>query len=77
MQDAPAVPAGATPWAGTDTNADAGEDRSVPLPATVFAPPLSEPEDTTPAEAKTALISGAVSCRVRRFLRLWMSPTVR
>ncbi|MEW1643355.1 SUKH-4 family immunity protein [Streptomyces sp. NPDC091219] len=57
-QDAPAVPAGATPWAGTDTNADAGEDRSVPLPATVFAPPLSEPEDTTPAEAKTALISG-------------------
>lgn len=58
VQDAPAVPAGATPWAGTDTNADAGDDRSVPLPATVFAPPLSEPEDTTPAEAKTALISG-------------------
>ncbi|MFD4555050.1 SUKH-4 family immunity protein [Streptomyces sp. NPDC058469] len=57
-QDAPAVPAGATPWAGTDTNADAGEDRSVPLPATVFAPPLSEPEDNTPPDAKTALISG-------------------
>ncbi|MFI6621061.1 SUKH-4 family immunity protein [Streptomyces sp. NPDC050528] len=56
--DAPAVPAGATPWAGTDTNADAGEDRSVPLPATVFAPPLSEPEDNTPPDAKTALISG-------------------
>ncbi|WOX10213.1 SUKH-4 family immunity protein [Streptomyces sp. N50] len=56
--DAPAVPAGATPWAGTDTNADAGEDRSVPLPATVFAPPLSEPEDNTPSDAKTALISG-------------------
>ncbi|WP_406125580.1 SUKH-4 family immunity protein [Streptomyces sp. NBC_00989] len=56
--DAPAVPAGATPWAGTDTNADAGEDRSVPLPATVFAPPLREPEDNTPSDAKTALISG-------------------
>ncbi|WP_328682713.1 SUKH-4 family immunity protein [Streptomyces sp. NBC_01261] len=56
--DAPAVPAGATPWAGTDTNADSGEDRSVPLPATVFAPPLREPEDNTPPDAKTALISG-------------------
>ncbi|MFG2370793.1 SUKH-4 family immunity protein [Streptomyces sp. NPDC048504] len=56
--DAPAVPAGATPWAGTDTNADPGEDRSVPLPATVFAPPLREPEDNTPPDAKTALISG-------------------
>ncbi|WP_405992811.1 SUKH-4 family immunity protein [Streptomyces sp. NBC_00986] len=56
--DAPAVPAGATPWAGTDTNADAGEDRSVPLPATVFAPPLREAEDNTPSDAKTALISG-------------------
>ncbi|WP_329251258.1 SUKH-4 family immunity protein [Streptomyces sp. NBC_01478] len=56
--DSPPVPAGATPWAGTDTNADAGEDRSVPLPATVFAPPLSEPEDTTPADAQTALMSG-------------------
>ncbi|WP_405772189.1 SUKH-4 family immunity protein [Streptomyces sp. NBC_01538] len=34
---------GATPWTGTDTTSvDAGEDRSVPLPATVFAPPLSE-----------------------------------
>ncbi|MEV8545392.1 SUKH-4 family immunity protein [Streptomyces sp. NPDC051572] len=56
--DAPAVPAGATPWAGTDTNADPGEDRSVPLPATVFAPPLREPEDNTPPDAETALISG-------------------
>jgi len=56
--DAPAVPAGATPWAGTDTNADPGEDRSVPLPATVFAPPLRAPEDNTPPDAKTALISG-------------------
>nr|WSY54326.1 SUKH-4 family immunity protein [Streptomyces sp. NBC_00886] len=55
---APGAPAGATPWAGTDTNADAGEDRSVPLPATVFAPPLSGTGDDTPADAKTALMSG-------------------
>ncbi|WP_328871905.1 SUKH-4 family immunity protein [Streptomyces sp. NBC_00287] len=58
----PGAPAGATPWAGTDTNADAGEDRSVPLPATVFAPPLSELDDSTPPpaapDAKTALMSG-------------------
>ncbi|MFJ9905088.1 SUKH-4 family immunity protein [Streptomyces sp. NPDC101152] len=54
---APDVPAGATPWAGTDTNADAGEDRSVPLPATVFAPPLNDVDDTPP-DAETALISG-------------------
>ncbi|MDT9696721.1 SUKH-4 family immunity protein [Streptomyces sp. P17] len=56
------APVGATPWAGTDTNADAGEDRSVPLPATVFAPPLSEVDDNTPPpaapDAKTALMSG-------------------
>ncbi|MFI2204462.1 SUKH-4 family immunity protein [Streptomyces sp. NPDC020192] len=58
------VPVGATPWAGTDTNAGSGDDdRSVPLPATVFAPPLSEPDEgprppvSTP-EAKTALMSG-------------------
>ncbi|GGU90393.1 hypothetical protein GCM10010260_26070 [Streptomyces filipinensis] len=66
-QGAPAaeVPVGATPWAGTDTNAGSGEeDRSVPLPATVFAPPLSEAGDEAPRprtsapEAKTALISG-------------------
>src|SRR5690606_491715 len=56
-------PAEATPWAGPDTTAD-GEDRSVPLPDTVFAPSLSEPgEDTPPppsatADAKTALMSG-------------------
>ncbi|MGP4013627.1 SUKH-4 family immunity protein, partial [Streptomyces sp. 4N124] len=58
----PGVPAGATPWAGTDTNADAGDDRSVPLPETVFAPPLSGADDETspPAapDAKTALMSG-------------------
>ncbi|MEV6481125.1 SUKH-4 family immunity protein [Streptomyces sp. NPDC051576] len=52
------APAGATPWAGTDTNADAGEDRSVPLPATVFAPPLNDRRDDTPPDAKTALMSG-------------------
>ncbi|MGW1913970.1 SUKH-4 family immunity protein [Streptomyces sp. NPDC002076] len=59
------VPVGATPWAGTDTNAESGEDdRSVPLPATVFAPPLSDPEDEAPRppvsvpDAKTALMSG-------------------
>ncbi|MGW5212948.1 SUKH-4 family immunity protein [Streptomyces sp. NPDC004051] len=55
--------AGATPWAGTDTNADAGEDRSVPLPETVFAPPLSRSDEDTPPpavapEAQTALMSG-------------------
>ncbi|MFF6866298.1 SUKH-4 family immunity protein [Streptomyces ardesiacus] len=60
---APGAPAGATPWTGTDTNADAGEDRSVPLPQTVFAPPLSGADDDTPppsttSDAKTALMSG-------------------
>ncbi|MYX40234.1 hypothetical protein GTW59_03895, partial [Streptomyces sp. SID89] len=56
------APAGATPWAGTDTNAEAGEDRSVPLPATVFAPPLSEADAPPPPaaapDAKTALMTG-------------------
>ncbi|MFF5607952.1 SUKH-4 family immunity protein [Streptomyces cellulosae] len=49
-----------TPWAGTDTTADAGEDRSVPLPQTVYAPQVREPGGDTPAtpDAKTALISG-------------------
>ncbi|MGW3444042.1 SUKH-4 family immunity protein [Streptomyces sp. NPDC001076] len=51
-------PAGGTPWAGTDTNADAGEDRSVPLPATVFAPPLSDADDGALGEAETALLAG-------------------
>ncbi|WP_416973950.1 SUKH-4 family immunity protein [Streptomyces sp. 4F14] len=58
----PSVPAGATPWAGTDTNGDGGEDRSVPLPATVFAPPLSDGErgrgSGVAADAPTALMSG-------------------
>ncbi|KIF72621.1 hypothetical protein HY68_14675, partial [Streptomyces sp. AcH 505] len=58
-----APPIGATPWAGTDTNA-ASEEGSVPLPATVFAPPLSgsdeddEPRPPTGADAPTALMSG-------------------
>ncbi|MFD4508772.1 SUKH-4 family immunity protein [Streptomyces sp. NPDC058457] len=52
------VPAGGTPWAGTDTNADAGEDRSVPLPATVFAPPLSDADDGALGDAETALMAG-------------------
>ncbi|EGX58106.1 hypothetical protein SZN_19590, partial [Streptomyces zinciresistens K42] len=55
---APGVPEGATPWAGTDTNAD-GEDLAVPLPETVFAPPLSGDDGvSTPPEAQTALLSG-------------------
>ncbi|MEV5381943.1 SUKH-4 family immunity protein [Streptomyces sp. NPDC052721] len=58
------VPVGATPWAGTDTNAGSGEDdRSVPLPATVFAPPLNDADEAPrpPAvapDAPTALMSG-------------------
>ncbi|MFH8395351.1 SUKH-4 family immunity protein [Streptomyces sp. NPDC018036] len=57
------VPADATPWAGTDTNADPGDDRSVPLPATVFAPPLTDVDDvrTPPPGAaydQTAMMSG-------------------
>ncbi|MEU1707958.1 SUKH-4 family immunity protein [Streptomyces sp. NPDC005706] len=64
VPSAPEAPAGATPWAGTDTNADSGEDRSVPLPATVFAPPLGDPDGDVPRppaaapDAKTALMSG-------------------
>ncbi|MGW7199955.1 SUKH-4 family immunity protein, partial [Streptomyces chryseus] len=62
----PASPAGATPWAGTDTNSATGsdDDASVPLPATVFAPPLSGSDDDdtpppgVPPEARTALMSG-------------------
>ncbi|MEU6893434.1 hypothetical protein ABZ934_16865, partial [Streptomyces sp. NPDC046557] len=59
------VPAGTTPWAGTDVNSGADEP-SVPLPATVFAPPLSgsdleeragAPSGVAP-EAKTTLMSG-------------------
>ncbi|TFE51811.1 hypothetical protein E3E14_12505 [Streptomyces sp. ICN441] len=58
-----AAPVGATPWAGTDTNAGP-DDGSVPLPATVFAPPLvgADDEDDEPpsagADAPTALMAG-------------------
>ncbi|MFB7171043.1 SUKH-4 family immunity protein [Streptomyces sp. NPDC056254] len=61
---AAAVPTGATPWAGTDVNSGT-DDASVPLPATVFAPPLSgsDLEDAPPSsgvasEAKTTLMPG-------------------
>ncbi|MEV7401711.1 SUKH-4 family immunity protein [Streptomyces sp. NPDC091267] len=60
---APQPPAGATPWAGTDTNAGSDEGE-VALPATVFAPPLSGADDegapprVVSAEAPTALMSG-------------------
>ncbi|MFJ9179549.1 SUKH-4 family immunity protein [Streptomyces sp. NPDC102360] len=59
-QDAvPPLPADATPWAGTDTNGVGDEeDRSVPLPDTVFSPPLAEdapPPRVTP-DAQTARI---------------------
>ncbi|KJY26877.1 hypothetical protein VR44_28985, partial [Streptomyces katrae] len=58
------VPAGSTPWAGTDVNPGA-DDGSVPLPATVFAPALSGSDlDDAPAsagvgaEARTTLMPG-------------------
>ncbi|MCX4676609.1 SUKH-4 family immunity protein [Streptomyces sp. NBC_01433] len=57
------VPVGSTPWAGTDTNGGSDEG-AVPLPATVFAPPLSGADDegapppVVPADAPTALMSG-------------------
>ncbi|MCY0917947.1 SUKH-4 family immunity protein [Streptomyces sp. H27-G5] len=56
------VPVGATPWAGTDVNSGADEG-SVPLPATVFAPPLSgsDLEDAPAAaapDAQTQLMAG-------------------
>ncbi|KAA0930773.1 hypothetical protein FGF04_29230, partial [Streptomyces apricus] len=60
-----APPADATPWAGTDTNAEPGEDRSVPLPVTVYAPQIRDvgdegapPAPGTAPEARTKLISG-------------------
>ncbi|MFD9333495.1 SUKH-4 family immunity protein [Streptomyces sp. NPDC060028] len=57
------VPAGATPWAGTDVHSGS-DDVSVPLPATVFAPPLSgsdledAPRPGVAPEAKTTLMAG-------------------
>lgn len=60
---APAVPVGATPWTGTDTSVDVEDDRSVPLPDTVYSPALSETDDTPPPptvapDAKTTLMEG-------------------
>ncbi|WP_329121594.1 SUKH-4 family immunity protein [Streptomyces sp. NBC_01465] len=59
------VPEGATPWAGTDTNsASDAESVSVPLPATVFAPPLAgsddddTPEPSVKPDAATSLLRG-------------------
>ncbi|WP_030690298.1 SUKH-4 family immunity protein [Streptomyces globisporus] len=59
----PSVPAPSSPW--VDANASSGgADGAVPLPATVFAPPLSgtDDEDAPPlsvgADAPTALMQG-------------------
>ncbi|MGW7464671.1 SUKH-4 family immunity protein [Streptomyces xantholiticus] len=56
----PATPSGGTGW--TDTSSAGGDDVSVPLPATVFAPPVSADDGRTPppvsADAPTALMSG-------------------
>ncbi len=75
VRDEPAV---VTPWAGTDVRADEDtDDRSVGLPATVFAPPLAgfDDEDTPPAgagaEARTELIAGG-----SRLPRTMMAPAV-
>ncbi|MFD7294725.1 SUKH-4 family immunity protein [Streptomyces sp. NPDC059897] len=61
-QDAvPPLPVDATPWAGTDTNGVGDEeDRSVPLPDTVFSPPLAEdaPPPGVVPDAHTARIVG-------------------
>ncbi|MEU7568463.1 SUKH-4 family immunity protein [Streptomyces fradiae] len=51
-------------WNDTSTSLDAADDASVPLPATVFAPPLSGSDDddtpppAVPADAPTALMQG-------------------
>ncbi|MER7158813.1 hypothetical protein ABT380_09930, partial [Streptomyces lydicus] len=64
---APGTPAEATPWAAADTTSSdgGGEDLSVGLPQTVFAPPLAgfDEEDAPAAprarpEAKTELLQG-------------------
>ncbi|MGP3984159.1 SUKH-4 family immunity protein [Streptomyces sp. KR80] len=60
----PGAPSAATPWVDANAQGD-GEDRSVGLPATVFAPPLADLDDgNSPpppgvnADAKTELMSG-------------------
>ncbi|AOP45464.1 SUKH-4 family immunity protein [Streptomyces lydicus] len=64
---APGTPADATPWAAADTTSSdgGGEDLSVGLPQTVFAPPLAgfDEEDAPAAprarsEARTELLQG-------------------
>ncbi|MFE0327827.1 SUKH-4 family immunity protein [Streptomyces sp. NPDC058960] len=58
-EEVPGASAGDTPWAGTDTNAEVGEDRSVPLPETVFAPPLSDSDEgAVPLDEKAASVPG-------------------
>ncbi|MBP0462258.1 hypothetical protein JFN87_33235, partial [Streptomyces bomunensis] len=58
-----AVPGGATPWDGTDTNG-ASDSESVPLPATVFSPPVpgAEGDGAAPPavgpDVPTALMDG-------------------
>ncbi|MER5944806.1 SUKH-4 family immunity protein [Streptomyces sp. NPDC001904] len=50
------VPADATPWAGTDTNGVGDEeDRLVPLPDTVFSPPVTEDAKPGPAPSGALL----------------------
>lgn len=72
------VPADATPWAGTDTNSSDSDDGAVPLPATVFAPPLSGTDDeeapppVVSAEAPTALMSGG-----SQLPRTQVAPTLK
>ncbi|MFE3721049.1 hypothetical protein ACFXPC_24970, partial [Streptomyces cyaneofuscatus] len=72
------VPADATPWAGTDTNSADSDDGAVPLPATVFAPPLSGTDDeeapppVVSAEAPTALMSGG-----SQLPRTQVAPTIK
>ncbi|MEU6078995.1 SUKH-4 family immunity protein [Streptomyces sp. NPDC047108] len=58
----PGTPSGGTAWADANTAGD-DDDRSVDLPATVFAPPLvvddeDTPQPGVPADAKTELMSG-------------------
>ncbi|URN18732.1 hypothetical protein MW084_11230, partial [Streptomyces sudanensis] len=53
-----------SPWNDTSASGAAADDASVPLPATVFAPPLSGSDDddtpppAVPADAPTALMQG-------------------
>ncbi|MFJ2959882.1 SUKH-4 family immunity protein [Streptomyces sp. NPDC087270] len=60
----PSESSGGGSWAGKTVN-DSGEGQSVPVPATVFAPPISDTdqaeEPATGAEARTELLSGRSS----------------